>query len=65
MQALAQKRCLSKAVFPCTANGNFQNGWQKDCYHKDWECGHRCVDQVLDEYASQNAKGRYRNIMLA
>jgi hypothetical protein len=39
LQALAQERCLLKAVFPCTANGTLQDGWQKDCYHKDWGCG--------------------------
>jgi hypothetical protein len=58
LQALAQERCLSQAVFPCTANGTFQDGWRENCYDRDWGCGYRCVDQVLDEYTSQKSKER-------
>jgi hypothetical protein len=59
LQTLAQERCLSQAVFPCTANDTFQDGWQEDCYDRDWGCGYRCVDQVLDEYTLQKSKERY------
>jgi hypothetical protein len=65
LQALAQDNCLSKAVFPCSANGTFQHGLKKDCYKKDWGCGYLCVDRVLDEYASQKSNGRQQeNITL-
>jgi hypothetical protein len=55
MQALAQEECLSKAIFPCSANGTRQPGYEKDCYEKDFGCGYRCVDAVLDEYTGQES----------
>jgi hypothetical protein len=55
MQALAQKECLSTAIFPCSANGTWQPGYEEDCYKKDFGCGYRCVDAVLDEYTGQKS----------
>jgi hypothetical protein len=52
MQALAEAKCLAKAVFPCHPNGTFQTGYTDDCYELDWGCGYRCVDQVLEEYSN-------------
>jgi hypothetical protein len=55
MQALAQEECLSKAIFPCSANGIWQPGYKEDCYEKDFGCGYRCADAVLDEYTGEES----------
>jgi hypothetical protein len=55
MQALAQEKCLSKAIFPCSANGTWQPGYKEDCYEKDFGCGYRCLDAVLDEYTGEES----------
>jgi hypothetical protein len=56
LQALANDRCLSKAIFPCSNEGVRQvNESSKDCYFMDSGCGHRCVDEALQEEEEERA----------
>jgi hypothetical protein len=50
MQAIAEQKCQSKAIFPCSSNGTQPvERSQESCYKSDLGCGHKCVDQVLQE----------------
>jgi hypothetical protein len=51
LQLLAEERCRSKVVFPCSETGVYQNELAlSNCYHSDVGCGYSCVDQVMKEY---------------
>lgn len=48
LQQLAERKCLAKAVFPCSNEGKQQfQASKKSCLENDWACGHECVRQVL------------------
>jgi hypothetical protein len=50
MQAIAEQKCQGEAIFPCSSNGTRQvERSQRSCYKTDAGCGHKCVDQVVQE----------------
>jgi hypothetical protein len=51
LQKLAEDKCLTQAVFPCSANGARQTHLSAlDCYGEDHGCGYRCVDRIIQEH---------------
>ena len=69
LQQIANDKCLSEAIFPCSPEGKFQPALaSKSCYVQDAGCGHACVDKVLaHEEMNQNeeedisSKGKFTN----
>ena len=46
--ALAEDRCTSEAIFPCSSDGTPQvERSRESCYEKDWGCGAQCLDDVF------------------
>ena len=43
------KECEDKAIFPCSAIGQFQEESTSNCYHKDGGCGFPCFDAMKPE----------------
>ena len=49
LQALAQEKCQNEIVGACTETGQLRPPSERNCYVKDFGCGHRCVDRVLPD----------------
>jgi hypothetical protein len=48
LQQLADDKCLSQTIFPCSANGTRQvEKSQTNCYYNDFGCGFQCVDNLF------------------
>ena len=52
LRALATEMCQANTTFPCSKTGEWQEGYKENCYEFDIGCGHRCIDNVLDQYES-------------
>ena len=51
LQHLAETKCLSQAIFPCSPNGTVQlQASYTNCYAEDCGCGNACVDKVLSAF---------------
>lgn len=50
-QALVQKSCIDKVVFPCTSDGKDQ-ATVSDCLYQDAGCGFMCLDEVGEKLSS-------------
>ena len=46
MMEVAERRCLSRAVFPCTGPGLPNEKSKESCYYNDWGCGYKCIDAL-------------------
>ena len=59
LQQIAEDRCQSKAIFPCSADGILQmKESETNCFDGDIGCGHECVKRVLEPYRKENMKSR-------
>jgi hypothetical protein len=48
---LAENHCQAKAHFPCSDTGQPQLKLaEQSCYVQDAGCGHKCVDNVMEDY---------------
>ena len=44
-----KKRCLSRVIMPCSANGIFTPLESTDCIYEDMGCGNTCLDDVATD----------------
>jgi hypothetical protein len=59
LQRAAEEKCLSQAIFPCSANGIWQGQESMHhCYWGDSGCGHRCVNEMFQPKDSWLSKWR-------
>jgi len=55
LKSLANEKCASRAVYPCSKEGKRQLGKSsKSCYmySKDFGCGYQCIDEILQSNAT-------------
>lgn len=53
LQNRAEQDCRVETILPCSPQGQRQTKAIKNCYVRDFGCGHACLDRVLEEEVLQ------------
>ncbi len=56
LQTLAQETCQRETILPCSTTGERQPGATKNCYVRDFGCGHECLDRILEKDSNTTKK---------
>ena len=51
LQNRAEQECREETILPCSEQGERQPKAIKNCYVRDFGCGHECLDRVLEDGA--------------